>query len=333
MKFLRVAVALFATLSATAALAQNPGAITNHAFAIGQGAGKSGFTSLLCGSAQLAVGQAAADPICRSLSGDASLAATGVITFTTVNSNVGSFGSATQCPAFTVNAKGLITAASQATCTPAIGSITGLGANCATFLATPTSANLRACLTDESGTGLAYFQGGDLGTPSAGVGTNLTALNASNLGSGTVPAARTNGHQNGTATNDNAAAGEIGELLTGTAAPALTTNTPANCGQVSLTAGDWDVYAWSLFSGAGATVTSDVRLGINSVSATLPAAAPFQFFEFRNAAGITDFLFAPSLGPFRVSLTATTTYYCVAQATFVTSTFGANGGIRARRAR
>jgi microcystin-dependent protein len=59
-----------------------------------------------------------------------------------------------------------------------------------TWLATPSSANLRGALTDETGTGLAYFQGGDIGTPSAGVGTNLTALNASNLGSGTVAAAR-----------------------------------------------------------------------------------------------------------------------------------------------
>jgi hypothetical protein len=38
----------------------------------------------------------------------------------------------------------------------------------ATFLATPSSANLRALLTDESGTGLAYFQGGALGTPASG---------------------------------------------------------------------------------------------------------------------------------------------------------------------
>lgn len=68
--------------------------------------------------------------------------------------------------------------------------LSGLGSGVATFLGTPSSANLRAALTDETGSGLAYFQGGDIGTPSAGVGTNLTALNASNLGSGTVPAAR-----------------------------------------------------------------------------------------------------------------------------------------------
>lgn len=55
-------------------------------------------------------------------------------TLATVNTNTGSFGSATSCPAFTVNGKGLITAASAATCAPAIGSITGLGTGVATAL-------------------------------------------------------------------------------------------------------------------------------------------------------------------------------------------------------
>jgi hypothetical protein len=45
-----------------------------------------------------------------------------------------------------------------------------------TFTATPSSANLRALLTDESGTGSAYFQGGDAGTPSAINLSNGTAL-------------------------------------------------------------------------------------------------------------------------------------------------------------
>jgi len=49
------------------------------------------------------------------LSGDASGSGTGAITVTlaTVNANVGTFGTASKTPTFTVNAKGLITAASQ----------------------------------------------------------------------------------------------------------------------------------------------------------------------------------------------------------------------------
>lgn len=45
-----------------------------------------------------------------------------------------------------------------------------------TFAATPTSANLRALLTDEVGTGAAYFVGGALGTPASGTLTNATGL-------------------------------------------------------------------------------------------------------------------------------------------------------------
>lgn len=59
-----------------------------------------------------------------------------------------------------------------------------------TFVATPSSANLRSLLTDESGTGVAYFQGGDLGTPSAGVLTNATGLPIVAGTTGTLSAAR-----------------------------------------------------------------------------------------------------------------------------------------------
>lgn len=45
-----------------------------------------------------------------------------------------------------------------------------------TFAATPSSANLRSLLTDETGTGAALFAGGNMGTPSAVVLTNATGL-------------------------------------------------------------------------------------------------------------------------------------------------------------
>lgn len=55
------------------------------------------------------------------------------------------------------------------------------------FAAT-SSAQLRGVLSDESGTGLAYFQGGALGTPASGTATNLTGLpistGVSGLGTG-----------------------------------------------------------------------------------------------------------------------------------------------------
>lgn len=119
-------------------------------------------------------------------------------TLATVNSNVGSFGSATQVATFAVNGKGLITAASNTTVTPAVGSITGLGTGIATFLATPTSANLAAAITDETGSGSLVFATSPtlvtpaLGTPSSGTLTSCTGLpistGVSGLGTGVATA-------------------------------------------------------------------------------------------------------------------------------------------------
>lgn len=71
-------------------------------------------------------------------------------TLATVNSNVGSFGSATTSLTTTVNGKGLITAISSQTVTPAVGSITGLGTGVGTWLVTPSYTNLTAALTGTS---------------------------------------------------------------------------------------------------------------------------------------------------------------------------------------
>lgn len=59
--------------------------------------------------------------------------------------------------------------------------VSGLGTNVATWLGTPSSANLRAALTDEVGTGAAYFVGGALGTPASVTLTNGTGLPLSGL--------------------------------------------------------------------------------------------------------------------------------------------------------
>ncbi len=93
------------------------------------------------------------------LTGDVTGSGTGsfAATLATVNSNVGTFGSATKSVTVTANGKGLITAISEQTVTPAVGSITGLGTGIATWLASPSSANLLAAQTDKTGTGLLVF--------------------------------------------------------------------------------------------------------------------------------------------------------------------------------
>ena len=97
--------------------------VTQHGVAIG--AASSSLAWLVGTDGQLVVGQTSAAPIYRTISGDATLAASGALTLATVNSNVGTFGSATEIAQVTVNAKGLATAASNVTITPAASSITG----------------------------------------------------------------------------------------------------------------------------------------------------------------------------------------------------------------
>jgi hypothetical protein len=142
-------------------------------------------------------------------SGDATVNGTGAVTFATVNANVGSFGSATQCVAHTVNGKGLITATSAVTCTPAIGSITGTGTGVITALG-----------VNVGTAGAFVVNGGALGTPSSGVATNLTGT-AAGLTAGTVT---TNANLTGAVTSTGNAT-LLGSFSSANLLAALTTKT------------------------------------------------------------------------------------------------------------
>ena len=100
------------------------------------------------------------------------LTTTGVVALT--------YGGAAQVGQFTVDAKGRITSAASVAITPAaIGalSLASLGANVSTFLATPSSANLAAALTDEVGSGSVVFASGVTGSGSAVLDTSPTIGN------------------------------------------------------------------------------------------------------------------------------------------------------------
>jgi hypothetical protein len=151
-----------------------------------------------------------------SLSNDATVASTGALTLATVNSNVGAFGSATQSAAVTVNAKGLVTAVSASTVTPAVGSITGLGTGVATALA-----------VNVGTAGAPIVNGGALGTPSSGTlsGCTFPTLNQDTTGYASALKSATT-----TVSVSAATAPTSGQVLTATSGTAATWQTPTGGG-------------------------------------------------------------------------------------------------------
>lgn len=167
------------------------------------------------------------------------------------------------------------------------------------------------------------------------VGANTPTLITPILGAATATSLvfnPTTGGIIGTITNDNAAAGNVGQFVSGSvafaSAVACTNNTARDVTSISLTAGDWDV-----FGSVGFTfnqTTASYYGWISLTSATLPDLS---------LVGTISALFAgtgvatTAPPPLRVSIAGTTTVYlsCEASGTFVSA--GAYGFICARRVR
>ena len=142
----------------------------------------------------------------------------------------------------------------------------------------------------------------------------------------------------GTTAVNNAQAGSVGELLSATIATpgtTLTTATSANMvvAGLPMTAGDWDVWANVNFLPAATTSITQLAFGLNTVTATLPAAGSGLVQNTYPA-------FVPGAIPqcdnvtmIRVNVSATTPVYVVAQAAFTVSTLSVFGTIYARRVR
>ncbi len=130
----------------------------------------------------------------------------------------------------------------------------------------------------------------------------------------------------GTSTNNNAATGYVGEVITSTSGSTslAVSTTVYNLTSISLTAGDYDIYANQQYSAGGATATYWAG-SISTTSATNSS----QFFQI--TPGTSNW--GASVPYQRLSLSGTTTVYLVSTAGWVGTAPSAQGTITARRRR
>lgn len=156
--------------------------------------------------------------------------------------------------------------------------------------------------------------------------------------SGNLIVGATNNIQ-GTATNNNAVAGNIGEEINSTISTYTnytTTATYQNVTSIALTAGDWDISAFGTLSSNAATITlaANAIFVISTTTASAAGATEGQNIAYIPQAALVG-TSKESLGitPYRISLSGNTTYYLNTQATFTIGNPQFVGSIRARRIR
>jgi len=197
---------------------------------------------------------------------------------------------------------------------PVSTGISGLGTGVATFLATPSSANLATALTDKTGTGVTVF------------GTSPTI---------TTPTIN-QGNLVGTTTNDNAAAGSVGEIIESTSgSTSITTATAKTITQITLPAGDWDVWGSILFSPAATTSITQLGACASTTTNTFVGSTNGGMSALYVQAAVVPGTQTPILpaGRMRVSVAVSTIIYMIGFAVFTVSTMNVIGYIAARRMR
>lgn len=172
-----------------------------------------------------------------------------------------------------------------------------------------------------------------------GTVTSVTCGNGLTGGTFTLTGtcAMTSGQFPGTATNDNATAGNIGQevtanVLTSSGVVMGTSGTNYQITTISLTAGDWDISATGMIQPNNLVPVSIMTCAVNTATATIQSDQPglgrnAQPFTQATGAGFHTL----AITPFRVSLSGTTSYYlnCVMSGGVATGA----GMIRARRMR
>lgn len=139
----------------------------------------------------------------------------------------------------------------------------------------------------------------------------------------------------GTATNDNASSGNVGEYISSFVAGnsvSLTSGTPVNITSISLTAGDWDIWVTPIFTPANTTTWTSWAASASTTSSSFSGSIQFNNNIFASVTPGANAV-QPVCSVNRLSLTSTTTIFMVVQAAFGTSTMTAGGSINARRRR
>lgn len=137
----------------------------------------------------------------------------------------------------------------------------------------------------------------------------------------------------GTTAADNASAGKVGEVFVSSivlgSAISITSATNKNLTSITVTAGDWDVFANVLFTPSVAF--SAALCGVSTTTATFPDSSLLAWVQTTTAilSGATG-LTAPYQ---RINVNGSTTIYIVANATFAAGTATICGQILARRVR
>lgn len=143
----------------------------------------------------------------------------------------------------------------------------------------------------------------------------------------------------GTGTNDNAIAGNLGQEINSTSstyANYTTTATYQAIDSITLTAGDWDISAFSTFSGNSATLTSasDAIFVISTTINSDAGSTQGKNIAYVSQTGVSGTnRQSVSIPPYRVSIASTTKYYLNTQSTFTAGNPQCAGGLRARRMR
>jgi hypothetical protein len=136
-----------------------------------------------------------------------------------------------------------------------------------------------------------------------------------------------------TVTNDDAAAGKVGEVIASViptaSAVSLSSGVAKDITSVSLTAGDWDCHGDMQTKPAGTTTTSTFYGGISQATNTLPTNHVFTMGSAVPAGNAE----AAAVPYTRISQAGTASVFLVTDTIFAVSTMSAFGSISCRRAR